>query len=54
MVVLLIANGDDVDYAMSDGVTPLCIASARGHEDVCRALLLAGADPCKGPSEALR
>jgi ankyrin repeat protein len=44
LVLLLLSYGADVNHRRRDGLTALHTAAARGHLDVMRALLVAGAD----------
>lgn len=45
MVSLLLEFGADVELTNSQGCTALCLASAKGHCDVVRQLIAAGASP---------
>lgn len=45
MVALLLEFGADVELANSQGCTALSLASAKGHCDVVRQLIAAGASP---------
>lgn len=45
LVLLLLTHGADPNHRRSDGMTALHTAAYRGHLDVMRALLVAGADP---------
>jgi len=50
MVRALVAAGADVIQATTDnGVTPLWVASQKGHVEVVRALIGAGADMNQAP-----
>lgn len=50
-VEFYLRKGQDVNATDSRGRTPLLIAAANGHADICRLLMEAGADPSLSDSE---
>jgi|TARA_B110000977_G_scaffold139712_2_gene177345 ankyrin repeat protein len=48
---VFIKAGADVNKAMNDGQTPVCIAAEEGHEATVRALIELGADVNKATDD---